>query len=430
MSNELARKRARKFYDYHKLSLPVDIETILRNYADVIEDFIPCDGDAICINEKGKPQIIIKKNISENRKRFTYAHELAHLQIPTHTGMLSCHTDNYENIDMNEYSNMESEANAFAAELLMPSKWLKSKIMEGDNLQAAIESICNEAKVSFIAAVYNLIEYCADYNMFILQNKIEEYSHIKYSGTTNKQTNFYINGNIDLYWARYNSYSIEYIQNDTMDVQCYHYKPNCTEEIMKNIIKHIIYDTNLDGILNYIINLGDINYASLITEIINLLPEGYRIKITYLPSGGYRYLYTTGTYIFPNGVDESRHDEWYTKKSIRHAVARNRNLEIKIWNFRTEFNFSFDSKDTRCSKIILRNIIDSYYTGRDRISAFGKVNGVIGSLKNDMEKYTEKEFYSVLKQKFMANDKINVITEHNDFDIFLYKKTKEIYQTI
>lgn len=128
MSLELARKRARLFFQYHKLSLPVDIEKILNSYASVEETYIPIEGDAICINNIEMPHIIIKSNMSPYRKRFTYAHELAHLQIPSHTGMISCTTEFSDSIDMSAYYKMEQEANAFAAELLMPSDWLASLI--------------------------------------------------------------------------------------------------------------------------------------------------------------------------------------------------------------------------------------------------------------------------------------------------------------
>ena len=58
MSIELARKRAKKYFQYHNLSLTVKIDELLKHYADVKEAYIPVDGDA------------------------TYAHELDHLQLP------------------------------------------------------------------------------------------------------------------------------------------------------------------------------------------------------------------------------------------------------------------------------------------------------------------------------------------------------------
>lgn len=157
MSLELARKRARLFFQYHKLSLPVDIEKILNSYASVEETYIPIEGDAICINNIEMPHIIIKSNMSPYRKRFTYAHELAHLQIPSHTGMISCTTEFSDSIDMSAYYKMEQEANAFAAELLMPSDWLASLISTHTNLADLIDYIMEKANVSFSAVVYNII---------------------------------------------------------------------------------------------------------------------------------------------------------------------------------------------------------------------------------------------------------------------------------
>lgn len=157
MSIELARKRAKKFFQYHKLSLPVKIDELLKHYADVKEAYIPVDGDAICLNNDA-PLIIIKSNMSPLRKRFTYAHELAHLQIPSHTGMISCTTEFLNEIDITEYYQMEQEANAFAAELLMPSSWLQSLIAQHNNkITTLIDDICQRAIVSLPAAIYNII---------------------------------------------------------------------------------------------------------------------------------------------------------------------------------------------------------------------------------------------------------------------------------
>lgn len=70
MSVELAKKRAKKFFEYHKLSIPVQTDELLKRYATVKEAYIPVEGDAICLNND-KPLIIIKSNISHLRKRFT-----------------------------------------------------------------------------------------------------------------------------------------------------------------------------------------------------------------------------------------------------------------------------------------------------------------------------------------------------------------------
>ena len=53
---------------------------------------------------------------------------------------------------------MEQEANAFAAELLMPSSWLQSLIAQHNNkITTLIDDICQRAIVSLPAAIYNII---------------------------------------------------------------------------------------------------------------------------------------------------------------------------------------------------------------------------------------------------------------------------------
>ncbi len=431
---ENAIKRARKFFEYHELKLPVDIEAIIKKYADITEDYIPIKGDAICINNINKPQIIIKSNMSKNRKRFTYAHELAHIQIPSHTGMLSCYTSvsDYDDIDIDEYSAMEKEANAFAAELLMPSNWIKSKILSNSNLKEVIESICSEAKVSFMAAVYNVISACPEEYVFLLINKIENIVTLKYSGIGSRPIIFYNNGVCDLQWLECNSVSSYSLKDETMDVAFFKFKQLCSQDQIMKIVDRIVKDKNLNDILNAITENQSISYAHLISDLQNLLPEGYIIKIKCLNSGSERYFVTEGTYVNPKRINENEYDLWYSNNSIRNGHSKNSNIELKIWNFQTAFNIEEYSYDERDSKIILREMVECFYTGKERASAFGRINGVIGALKNNIvkDKIQQKEFYNILKQKFVGIEDIENITEHMDFDVFLAKKTKEIFDQL
>jgi Zn-dependent peptidase ImmA (M78 family) len=69
------------------------------------------------ITKKGFPVIVINKNFSNDRKRFTLAHELGHIimhysfPIPTY-----------------RETELEKEANAFASEFLMPSNEIKNQL--------------------------------------------------------------------------------------------------------------------------------------------------------------------------------------------------------------------------------------------------------------------------------------------------------------
>ena len=69
------------------------------------------------ITDKGHTVIVINKNRSNDRKRFTIAHELGHII------MHLC-----ESFIIPEYRNREEEADAFASEFLMPEGEIKNSL--------------------------------------------------------------------------------------------------------------------------------------------------------------------------------------------------------------------------------------------------------------------------------------------------------------
>lgn len=75
------------------------------------------------INEIGTPEIVVNVNHSKGRRRFTMAHELGHIIL--HWGWPTFQpTNEYSILYRNEYDNsntqLENEANEFAAQLLAP----------------------------------------------------------------------------------------------------------------------------------------------------------------------------------------------------------------------------------------------------------------------------------------------------------------------
>jgi len=118
---------------------PVDPVTISNNLGiKVIETDLPENVSGSLIKEKGKdPKIVLHYADSDNRKRFTCAHELGHyvcrlLQNPN--------MEEYEFIDLRDpsssFGTKEDEifANQFAANLLMPEIEIKKLSKEGKNV--------------------------------------------------------------------------------------------------------------------------------------------------------------------------------------------------------------------------------------------------------------------------------------------------------
>lgn len=90
---------------------------IVIEFDDVVDKF---DGVSF-ITDKGIPVIIINKNFSNDRKRFTLAHELGHILMHI-TGDFPTPTHRNE-------KQKEIEANVFASEFLMPEEAIKNSLV-------------------------------------------------------------------------------------------------------------------------------------------------------------------------------------------------------------------------------------------------------------------------------------------------------------
>lgn len=172
-------KIAQKVFKKFKLTLPVDVEGLVKHLADVDSEEMPFDVDAIVLNEEGceKPLILLNSNKNKSllRKRFTLSHELGHLFIPWHTGTILCHTDIKTVLSDHFFKEIEKEANRFASELLMPSFFIKTVLEQYDNLQDIMEAIYTTCQVSLYAVCLRIASFLEPgyiYN-FVYENNIE-----------------------------------------------------------------------------------------------------------------------------------------------------------------------------------------------------------------------------------------------------------------
>lgn len=430
MSIELAKKRARLFFKYHNLSLPVDVERLLHSYASVEEMYLPIDGDAICINNMEMPHIIIKSNISAYRKRFTYAHELAHLQIPSHTGMISCTTEFTDSINLTAYYEMEQEANAFAAELLMPSDWLASLIPIHKNISELIDYIMEKANVSFPAVVYNIIPLLPPEHLFVIYNKIDGYTQIKLGSNAVRPLLLASDEyDMDMLWLHMNCIDQEIISSDAMEFAVCRFKTIVDTDRLKKAAGLFAEEDSCKTVCHAITHSTSISFAHFFRDILTFLKPGFILKIKCTLSGNDIYIYSPDTFIRSPYYEDKDKMEWLSDNCNFHVSDCGKALELHVWYFTTSFAFNYNADDTRDSKNILHGIIDHiYYDKKERASIFGRVNGIIGSLNSSTQKYTRQQFYNILKQKFYSRIDLELITNHRDFNQFLYAKIEELFK--
>ena len=97
--------------------LPVNVVSLCKQLGIKVKYYIPLDGvDGECIIIKNTPYILINKNCSKQRKRFTIAHELGHILLG-HIG--KCQLVNSESSLTD--NDIEQQANCFAVRLLAPA---------------------------------------------------------------------------------------------------------------------------------------------------------------------------------------------------------------------------------------------------------------------------------------------------------------------
>jgi hypothetical protein len=169
-----------------KLSLkpPIDVKSLVEARADLTIKNIPIEGvDGISLDLKTpgkKARVVLNGSNPPTRQRFTLAHELGHLLIPWHTGSIIDHVDPTQKHVADNYWELESEANAFAGELLVPSQWVTQLLAETADMAKLHKRIARECDVSLHAAAIRLSQLLPKNLVFA----VERCGVVEFSGRT------------------------------------------------------------------------------------------------------------------------------------------------------------------------------------------------------------------------------------------------------
>lgn len=151
------KETAQRILDiYWDRNIPVDIDDIARRMG-VEVHYLPklAGGDDISgrfdiVN--GMPTCYIRDTDIEQRQRFTLAHELGHFAL-NHGGGFR---DNSVSFNIYNYDQREVDANAFAAELLMP--------------KMAIDYVIDKMKISLLSEFAQLFKVSVPAMRYRLKN--------------------------------------------------------------------------------------------------------------------------------------------------------------------------------------------------------------------------------------------------------------------
>jgi Zn-dependent peptidase ImmA (M78 family) len=163
------------------LPIPVPIEELAQQL-DIQEiaklEMEGFEGGLVTDAERSTGIILVNRQASEGRRRFTIAHELGHFLIISHAPVngdkfLCSRTDmvTWPAEDNNRHARMEAEANEFSALLLMPPPLLRKVVSkERDPNLAQIPILARHFRVSKEAAAWAYSRY-HDQNIAIVVTK-------------------------------------------------------------------------------------------------------------------------------------------------------------------------------------------------------------------------------------------------------------------
>ena len=155
-------KVANLILDRHGAWPPVNVRRIASEYARLEVCAFPVICDAVTIRDPeglDRPTLLLNSRSTnlETRRRFTISHEIGHLKIPGHSGSIACHIDESEPSVSSDHYLQEAEANRFASEILMPTRWIREVIANEQTIEKIVDRVEGEAEVSRTAARIKLL---------------------------------------------------------------------------------------------------------------------------------------------------------------------------------------------------------------------------------------------------------------------------------
>lgn len=156
--------RAKEFCIDNKINdYPVRIVQICKNYdISVFEQYLPSDVSGFIVvqeenfhNYNTNKLIVVNLSDSARRRRFTIAHELAHYILHREKNQPI-----YAHRDAGQYGGIETEANLFASNILMPEKLVKDALSLFENDEWG--EIPFFEKIRFIADKFAVSEQAAE----------------------------------------------------------------------------------------------------------------------------------------------------------------------------------------------------------------------------------------------------------------------------
>ena len=151
VGKRLARERAKEVYQEYKVNggtLPVSIDELVRHKGIEVVGFKAPSSDlaGALLVDHDDAVIVVNRENPKQRQRFTLAHEFGHFLLHREPGDAIFHRDERSSQGTDR---IEIDANAFAAELLMPADEVRQRVAKLESIDLLNDSMASELAKEF-----------------------------------------------------------------------------------------------------------------------------------------------------------------------------------------------------------------------------------------------------------------------------------------
>lgn len=420
---ERVRKLAQMVSAQYSLAVPVDLEPIINAVCTVeMRDDAPVDGYTIL--DCTPPRMILRPGVFRKRMRFTKAHELGHILIPWHNGKTTyAGRKNSEGlIDRNE-----EEADAFAAELLLPQSWVEQYLREAQDrpVSQQVREIVETGDVSVLACLRTLQKYWGPGQMmFYALPDWERYDmcapdtfHFTlYRPIQTRTVSFYEQCAVASEYFQYGSYQMHYFR--FMDLAA-------EAELLTS------YQAAQGDIAQWLKTVSGGVPARVVPYFDRLFPI--------LPDRAAAYVFLNGHEpavfhsersnigYYPGSADFERE-----KRNLLREYPDYSFYEISLGSLgsmialKAPYNIVPQESSRNPNRLLLQ-LLEAVYPGEDiRIRAGRKVNGYLGGNNNRKNKGSAQDFYDEVFDRMRTDPLLLPLLRHPEFPEFLLGKIRKM----
>lgn len=135
----------------------INIEDLIVYHNGIVQEVSLTNCDGRMVMKNGRAIVSVNANIEfPHKKRFVLAHELGHMLL--HDQKEATFSDDYETLEAYKHGPQETEANNFAAELLMPEILFKEACFKKKFSPDLIRTISDRFSTSITSAVYRFVD--------------------------------------------------------------------------------------------------------------------------------------------------------------------------------------------------------------------------------------------------------------------------------